>query len=68
MSVDNCKNCYQIYLEKKKWSDAKQHCKFYDNAELVTITDGFEQAFMNLLTYVKTQADPWIGLSKVNTK
>lgn len=67
MSVDNGKNCYQLYLDKKKWSDAKQYCKQYDNAELVTITDGFEQAFMNLLTFVKTQADPWIGLTKVIT-
>lgn len=54
-----------MYLDKKKWSNAKQYCKQNDGAELVTITDGFEQAFMNLLTYVKTNADPWIGLQKV---
>ncbi|RNA34979.1 macrophage mannose receptor 1-like, partial [Brachionus plicatilis] len=65
-SLDNGKNCYQLYLNEKKWSDAKQFCQQNDAAELATVSDGFEQAFMNLLTYVKTNADPWIGLQKNN--
>lgn len=65
-SLDNGKNCYKVYLEKKAWNDAKKYCEQVDGGQLVSITDGFEQALMYLLTYVKTQSDPWIGLIKVN--
>lgn len=64
-SLDMGKNCYKVYLDKKTWPEAKSHCEQVDGAKLVSIKDGFEQSFMHLLTYVKTQADAWIGLVKV---
>ncbi len=65
-SVDGGKNCYKIVNEKKKWNEAKKYCEDNENATLVTITDGFEQSYMRLLTYVTPLDDHWIGIIRVN--
>ena len=51
-------------MDKKSWSNAQSVCQL-DGANLATITDGFEQGFMRLITYIKSQSDPWIGLKTV---
>jgi hypothetical protein len=59
-SIDNGVNCYRLITEMKTWSEAKAYCEKEEKARLITITDGFEQAFMRLITY--GNHNPWIGL------
>lgn len=64
VSIDKGLNCYKLVKTMDTWDDALMDCIMNDIGELATITDGFEQSLVRLLTY--GQSDPWIGLQVVS--
>ena len=63
-SIDNGQNCYKLFNDQQKtWDNAELTCRS-DGGNLVSIRDGFEQAYISL---VKTSSSnfEWIGLKNV---
>jgi hypothetical protein len=65
MSVDSGNNCYKLVTNQTMgWSDALEFCR-RDGGDLVSIRDGFEQAYVNLIKYADSAKSQWIGLKNV---
>ena len=65
LSIDGGKNCYRLVSKQKKsWDEAQQFCK-NDGGNLVSIRDGFEQAYITLVKTGSIEPE-WIGLKNVN--
>lgn len=61
ISIDGGANCYKLFNSiKTTWLDAQDTCRNRYNADLATITDGFEQSLIRLIAFDKQ--DPWIGM------
>ena len=64
-SLDDGINCYKLNYRsgsRISWESAKRECEQTEFAQLLSITDPFEQAYMRLLTYSKEVDQTWIGL------
>ena len=62
ISVDGGNNCYKAYpSDLKSWSDSRAQCKS-DGGDLVSIRDGFEQAYVSLIKYSSSVNSQWIGV------
>ena len=63
-SIDGGQNCYKLVSRQQKtWNSASDFCKS-DGANLASIRDGFEQAYMSLIKTSSINAE-WIGLKSV---
>ena len=64
-TIDGGQNCYKLISKNpKSFDDAQQFCKD-EGGNLVSIRDGFEQAYISLVKTGSTNPE-WIGLKNVN--
>jgi hypothetical protein len=62
--MDGGKNCYKLISKNQKnWNDAQNYCK-NEGGNLVSIRDGFEQAYVSLVKSGSVNPE-WIGLRSV---
>ena len=65
LSIDMGQNCYKLISKSpKSWDNAEEYCKA-DGGHLVSIRDGFEQAYVSLVKLGSVNTE-WIGLKNVN--
>ena len=63
-SIDGGRNCYKLVSKQPKtWDSAQDFCKS-EGGNLVSIQDGFEQAYVSLIKTGSVDAE-WIGLKNV---
>ena len=63
-SIDGGQNCYKLVSKQpKNWLAAQDSCKI-DGGNLVSIRDGFEQAYVSLIKTGSVSSE-WIGLRSV---
>ena len=60
-------NCYQAVVDPMTWEDASTFCTKYDQGYLVSIVDGFEQAFIYSYLAQFEQEPMWLGLNDKST-
>jgi hypothetical protein len=60
-SIDKGRNLYKLFTTEMSWRSARDFCTDTENANLVSIRDGFEQAYLFLLVN-SMSSSPWIGL------
>ena len=64
-SIDEGQNCYKLVSKQaKNWDNAEEYCKT-DGGHLVSIRDGFEQAYVSLVKTASVNPE-WIGLRSVS--
>ena len=64
MSIDGGQNCFKLVSrESRNWDSADEYCK-KDGGYLVSIRDGFEQAYVSLVKTASVNPE-WIGLRSV---
>ena len=64
-SIDGGQNCYKLVSKTiKSWDNAQSECK-NDGGNLVSIRDGFEQAYISLIKFGSVNHE-WIGLRSVS--
>ena len=64
-SIDGGQNCYKLVSKTaKNWNDAETFCKS-EGGSLVSIRDGFEQAYVSLVKTGSVNSE-WIGLKSVS--
>ena len=65
-SIDGGQNCYKLVSNQPKtWDSAQDFCKS-EGGNLVSIRDGFEQAYVSLIKTGSVNPE-WIGLRSVST-
>ena len=63
-SIDGGKNCYKLVTKQSTtWNSAQDYCK-NEGGNLVSIRDGFEQAYLSLIKTGSINSE-WIGLRSV---
>lgn len=63
-SVDGGQNCYKLFSKSSRnWNSAQDFCK-NEGGNLVSIRDGFEQAYVSLIKTGSVDSE-WIGLRSV---
>ena len=66
-SIDGGQNCYKLISKQpKSWDSAQDYCKS-EGGNLVSIRDGFEQAYVSLVKTASINSE-WIGLRSVSFK
>ncbi|XP_074652342.1 macrophage mannose receptor 1-like isoform X2 [Tubulanus polymorphus] len=58
-------SCYKVIVQKMNWEQANRHCsdKEAPKAELVSITDQFEQTYVHYISEIMNVTSFWIGLN-----
>jgi hypothetical protein len=64
-TIDGGQNCYKLVSKSPAtWDNAEKFCK-NDGGNLVSIRDGFEQAYVSLVKSGSVNRE-WIGLKSVS--